>query len=141
MVARLGATPVPWWQPVAGLLALGVFAYLFVMLAARLFRAENLLSSRALSWKRLVEELRPQSAGQAAEPIRAAEVPARGSSINTGRWRTGQVASGNRFLSSVVGAAILLIVGVIEIARGESLGIVILVAGIALGALAYRRKF
>jgi hypothetical protein len=139
MVARMGAATVPWWQSLAGLLALGVFAYLFVLLAARLFHAENLLSSRALSWRRLVEELRPQSAAQAAEPIQAAEVSAKGSSSSTNRRGTGQSTSRNRFLSSVLGVAILLIIGAIEIARGESLGIVILVAGIALGALAYRR--
>ncbi len=60
--------------------------------------------------------------------------------MGTGRRGTGQAASRNRVLSRVVGAAILLVFGVIEIARGESLGIVIVVAGIAFGALAYRGR-
>ncbi len=67
MVARLGTALVPWWQSLAGLLALGVFAYLFVLLAARLFRAENLLSSRTLSWGRLAEEFHRQSNGRRGE--------------------------------------------------------------------------
>ncbi len=83
MVARLGATLVPWWQSLAGLLALGVFAYLFVLLAARLFRAENLLSSRALTWSRLTGELHLESGGRAAGLIRAAK------SIGSGRRRDG----------------------------------------------------
>jgi ABC-2 type transport system permease protein len=133
MVARLGATPVPWWQLVVGLLALGVFAYLFVLSAARLFRAENLLSSRALIWRRLAGELHLQSGGRAAALVGAAK------SIGSDRRATGQPTTRNSALSRMLGAAILVIVGVVEIVRGESLGIVLLVLGIAFGALAYRR--
>jgi ABC-2 type transport system permease protein len=134
MVARLGATPVPWWQLVVGLLALGFFAYLFVLSAARLFRAENLLSSRALSWRRLAGELHLESGVRATKLIRAAKP------IGSGERATRQATSRSRALSRVLGSAVLVIVGVVEIVRGESLGIVILVLGIAFGALAYRRR-
>jgi ABC-2 type transport system permease protein len=134
MVARLGATLVPWWQLLVGLLALGVFAYLFIMLAARLFRAENLLSSRALSWKHLAEEFHLESAGRAARLARIAK------SIASGKSTTVQPTSRSRALPRVLGCAALVVAGVIEIARGESLGIVFLVLGITLAALEYRRQ-
>ncbi len=140
MVARLGATPVPWWQLLAGVLALGVFAYLFILLAARLFRTENLLSSRALSWRRLLEELHPASADRAAGFSPVATAAAHGSPIGEVKGESRQAPSRNRALTTVLGAAILLIVGVVEIVRGESLGVVILVLGIAFGAVAYRRR-
>ena len=140
MVARLGATLVPWWQSLAGLLALGVFAYLFVLLAARLFRAENLLSSRALSWRRLAAEFHLPSAGRAAEPARTVQASRKSSSVATSRRGTRQTATRRRTLPRMLGAAVLTFVGAIEIVRGEALGIVILVAGIAFGALAYRRN-
>jgi ABC-2 type transport system permease protein len=53
MVARQGATLVPWWQSLAGLVALAAAAYLFVVFAARRFRSESLLSSEVLSWARI----------------------------------------------------------------------------------------
>lgn len=58
MITRLAVGDVPAWQPVAGLLGLAVTAYLFVRLAARFFRADNLLSSGSLGWQRLASELR-----------------------------------------------------------------------------------
>jgi ABC-2 type transport system permease protein len=58
MVTRLAAGGVPLWQPIAGVLALAATAYGFVLLSARLFRADTLLSSASLSWKRIVKELR-----------------------------------------------------------------------------------
>jgi ABC-2 type transport system permease protein len=55
MVARLTATAVPWWQTLAGLLALAATAYVLVALSARFFRPDTLLSGAALSWARLRE--------------------------------------------------------------------------------------
>ena len=49
---------VPIWQPAVGLLGLAVTAYLFVLLSARFFRADTLLSSSGLNLKRIVEEFR-----------------------------------------------------------------------------------
>jgi ABC-2 type transport system permease protein len=59
MVARLGAGSVPWWQLAVGAAALAILAYLFVLLAGRLFRASNLLSNRGLTWTRLKTALLP----------------------------------------------------------------------------------
>ncbi len=58
MVTRLAAGGVPLWQPPVALAGLAVAAYLFVALAARFFRADTLLSSNSLSWRRLAHELR-----------------------------------------------------------------------------------
>jgi ABC-2 type transport system permease protein len=58
MVTRLAGGGVPLWQPVIGVLALAGTAYVFVLIAARLFRADTLLSNASLSWKRIVKELR-----------------------------------------------------------------------------------
>ncbi|MCZ7663590.1 MAG: ABC transporter permease [Thermoleophilia bacterium] len=53
MVARLAVVPVPWWQALVGLAGLAATAYLLVMLSARFFRADTLLSGAGLSWARL----------------------------------------------------------------------------------------
>jgi ABC-2 type transport system permease protein len=58
MVTRLVSGSVPMWQPVVGLLGLAVTAYLFVLLAARLFRADTLLSTTSLSLRRFLDELK-----------------------------------------------------------------------------------
>ena len=58
MVTRLAAGGVPSWQPAAGLAGLAVMTYLFVLLSARLFRADTLLSSESLSWQRIAREVR-----------------------------------------------------------------------------------
>jgi ABC-2 type transport system permease protein len=58
MVTRLAAGGVPLWQPVAGVLALACTAYGFVLLSARLFRADTMLSSASLSLKRVVQAFR-----------------------------------------------------------------------------------
>ena len=58
MVARLAAGGVPFWQAAVSLIGLAVTAYFFVILAARFFRADTLLSSRSLSWGRLIREVR-----------------------------------------------------------------------------------
>ena len=58
MITRLAAGGVPLWQPIVGVVLLAGTAYLFVLLAARLFRADTLLSYASLDWKRIVGELR-----------------------------------------------------------------------------------
>jgi ABC-2 type transport system permease protein len=58
MITRMVATEVPLWQPVVSLLGLAAMAYGFVLLSARLFRADTLLSSSSLSLQRLITELR-----------------------------------------------------------------------------------
>jgi ABC-2 type transport system permease protein len=58
MITRLAAGGVPLWQPIVGVMALAGTAYLFVLLAARLFRADTLLSYASLNWKRILQELR-----------------------------------------------------------------------------------
>jgi ABC-2 type transport system permease protein len=58
MVTRLVSGAVPLWQPVVGLLGLVLTSYLFVLLAARLFRADTLLSTASLNPQRVLAELR-----------------------------------------------------------------------------------
>lgn len=58
MVTRLAAGGVPAWQPFVALAGLIVTAYLFVILAARFFRADTLLSGASVSWGRVASELR-----------------------------------------------------------------------------------
>ena len=58
MVTRMVAAPVPAWQPILGLALLAATAYLFVVLAGRFFRGENLVSEANLDWQRLRRGLR-----------------------------------------------------------------------------------
>jgi ABC-2 type transport system permease protein len=58
MAARLATASVPPWQPAVGLVGLALVTYLFVLVAARLFRADTLLSTASLTWKRIGQELR-----------------------------------------------------------------------------------
>ncbi len=58
MLPRLAAGGVPLWQPLVGLAALAATTYLFVLLAARFFRADTLLSSASMNWARVVEEFK-----------------------------------------------------------------------------------
>ena len=58
MLSRLVHGGVPAWQIIVSLVGLALTAYLFVALAARLFRADTFLSSSSLTWKRLWAELR-----------------------------------------------------------------------------------
>ena len=58
MVTRLSTGEVPTWQPFVALAGLIVTAYLFVLLAARFFRADTLLSNASISWGRIAGELR-----------------------------------------------------------------------------------
>jgi len=48
----------PFWQAAVSLIGLAVTAYFFIHLAARFFRADTLLSSGSLSWRRIAGELR-----------------------------------------------------------------------------------
>jgi ABC-2 type transport system permease protein len=58
MVARLAAGGVPFWQAALSLAGLAVTAYFFIHLAARFFRADTLLTSSTLTWRRIAGELR-----------------------------------------------------------------------------------
>lgn len=58
MVARLSVVAVPAWQIALSLAGLAVTTYLLVLLAARFFRADTLLSNASLNWGRLVREVR-----------------------------------------------------------------------------------
>jgi ABC-2 type transport system permease protein len=58
MITRLVIGGVPWWQPLAGLLGLALTTYLVVLLSARLFRADTLLSSAPLRWRSFLSQLR-----------------------------------------------------------------------------------
>lgn len=53
MITRMVAMDVPLWQLLASLLTQLGTAYLFVLLAARFFRADTLLADTTLSWRRL----------------------------------------------------------------------------------------
>lgn len=53
MIPRLVATQVPFWQTVASLAGLAVATFMFVLLSARFFRADTLLSSTAINWQRI----------------------------------------------------------------------------------------
>jgi ABC-2 type transport system permease protein len=58
MMARLSVVAVPTWQVALSLGGLAVTTYLLVLLAARFFRADNLLSHASLNWGRLIREVR-----------------------------------------------------------------------------------
>jgi len=57
MLPRLANGGVPLWQPIVSVFGLAVATYFFVLLAARFFRADTLLSSASLNWQRLRQEL------------------------------------------------------------------------------------
>lgn len=58
MLPRLASGGVPLWQPIVSLVGLAITTYLFVLIAARFFRADTLLSSASMSWARVVEEFK-----------------------------------------------------------------------------------
>lgn len=58
MIARLAATDVPLWQPVVSVVGLAITTYLVILLSARFFHADTLLSSAALNWRRVVQAAR-----------------------------------------------------------------------------------
>jgi ABC-2 type transport system permease protein len=53
ILTRLAVADVPLWQPVVSLLGLAGTTWLAVLLAARLFRPDNLLSQASFSWRRV----------------------------------------------------------------------------------------
>ncbi|MBX2997900.1 MAG: ABC transporter permease [Caldilineaceae bacterium] len=55
MIARLAATEVPFWQPALSVAGLAITTYLVILLSARFFRADTLLSSAAINWRRVVQ--------------------------------------------------------------------------------------
>jgi ABC-2 type transport system permease protein len=63
MMARLSVVAVPAWQVALSLGGLAVTTYLLVLLAARFFRADTLLSHASLNWGRLVREVRGRGTG------------------------------------------------------------------------------
>jgi ABC-2 type transport system permease protein len=152
MVARLGSTVIPWWQTLAGLILLGLFAYLFVMAAARLFRAENVLSSRALSWERLRGELRPATAplgpGRSASRRTPSGSAAAGRPAGSKQGTTTRPAPGgpaplsDRRLFASIGIAVVVVAfGLVEyFARGDDTGLVIVIVGVIAGAAGYARR-
>ncbi len=58
MITRLAASSVPIEQLLIGLAGLAVTAYVFVLLSARFFRADTLLSTSRFNWRRMVSGLR-----------------------------------------------------------------------------------
>jgi ABC-2 type transport system permease protein len=58
MTTRLATGNVPLWQPIVAIVLLIATAYLFVLLAARFFRADTLLSGASISWGRILSQLR-----------------------------------------------------------------------------------
>jgi ABC-2 type transport system permease protein len=58
MMARLSVVAVPAWQVALSLTGLAVTTYLLVLLSARFFRADTLLSNASLNWGRLIREVR-----------------------------------------------------------------------------------
>ena len=58
MITRLTIGDVPSYQIILSLIGLASTAYLFILIASRLFSADNLLSSEGLSWNWLKGALR-----------------------------------------------------------------------------------
>ncbi len=58
MVPRLAVGGVPLWQTVTALIGLAIATVVFVLLSARFFRADTLLSSTELKWERIVKEFK-----------------------------------------------------------------------------------
>jgi ABC-2 type transport system permease protein len=58
MITRMVVTEVPTWQPALALVLLVIAAYFFVSLSARFFRADTLLSTSPLRWRRIALELK-----------------------------------------------------------------------------------
>jgi ABC-2 type transport system permease protein len=58
MLPRIAQGGVPVWQPIVSVIGLAGATYLFVILAARFFRSDTLLSTASLSLHRLREELK-----------------------------------------------------------------------------------
>ncbi len=136
----MGATLVLWWQSLAGLLALGVFAFLFVLLAGRMFRAENLLSSRALTWSRLAKawSTRGAQAAPTAKSIAGGRVAPEPVGRGTPRKQT-DASSRKRLFTMALVACVIVVVGAVQLAHGKSDGTIYVAAGVVVGAAAYWR--
>ena len=61
MMTWITATTVPLWQILASLGGLALTSYLIVLLSARFFQAETLLSSDSISFKRILNALKRQN--------------------------------------------------------------------------------
>jgi ABC-2 type transport system permease protein len=136
MVARQGATFVPWWQSLAGLLALGIFAYFFVLVAARRFQAENLLSTRTLSLQRMRIELLPSFSERLT---RGGGIVTSGGPAETDRRKPAGRLSRQRFYGLMVAAGALLVYGVVKRTGGDGSGLVFAAWGAALAAIVIYR--
>lgn len=141
MVARMGSTSVAWWQLAAGVAGLAVFAYLFVLAAGRLFRADNLLSTRALTWSRLGGALKVRP-GRATTARRHGDVtvgPVTSAGERDRGHRTAATERRRRTLMLGLVAAVMVFFGVREYLRGDPSGLAIAVAGAVIAAAAYYR--
>jgi len=58
MALRLTMTAVPGWQVAVSIAGMAATSYVLVVLAARFFRADTLLSGAAITWSRLASEIR-----------------------------------------------------------------------------------
>lgn len=58
MMTRMATGGVPTWQILVSLAGLAITTYVFVVIAARFFRADTLLSGSSLKWQRFITELR-----------------------------------------------------------------------------------
>ena len=61
MITRLVATQVPLWQPAVSLAGLAVTTGFVVVLSARFFRANVLLSFTPINWRRIFRVLQQHS--------------------------------------------------------------------------------
>jgi ABC-type Na+ efflux pump permease subunit len=52
MVTRLAFSSVPFWQLLLSVVGLAITTYFVVILAARFFKAGNLLSTDSFNWRR-----------------------------------------------------------------------------------------
>jgi ABC-2 type transport system permease protein len=64
MITRLTTGNVPLWHLLLSLTGLFVTTYLFILLASRLFRADNLLSNDSLSWSKLFRKIRGKASAE-----------------------------------------------------------------------------
>lgn len=64
MMTRITATEVPLWQILLSLAGLALTTYLIVLLAARFFQAETLLSSDNISLKRVLQAFKQNSSNE-----------------------------------------------------------------------------
>ena len=143
--------------------ALGAFAYLFILAAAGLFRAENVLSARALTWTRLRAELRTRGSGrprraatsaldrhrprrkpnpvkQSHRPIGRTTDPAGENPRSLFPKRSGPMST-KRLYATYAIAAVVVAIGLVEyLVRKDDTGIVIAIVGLVTALSAYARR-